>query len=93
MLPRKQHEHTCALDELDYFLCDHCAVITVTMLPERFFGGENGTREAVKQLPSHTDLLIKGAGHTSDQANRGKKQSSCAFNSNGKKEAPQNNRS
>lgn len=92
MLPRKQHEHTCALDELDYFLCDHCAVITVTMLPERFFGGENVTREAVKQLPSHTDLLIKGAGHTSE-ANRGKKQSSCAFNSNGKKEAPQNNRS
>lgn len=36
MLPRMQHEHTCALDELVYFLCDHCAVITVKMLPGRF---------------------------------------------------------
>lgn len=93
MLPRMQHEHTCAVDELDYFLCDHCAVITVKMLPECFgFFLENGTREAVKQLPSRTDLLIKGAGHT-NEANREQKQSSCAFNSNGKKEAPQNNRS
>lgn len=39
-LPRMHHEHTCALDELVYFLrgqCDRqCVVITVKMLPEWF---------------------------------------------------------
>lgn len=39
-LPRMHHEHTCALDELVYFLrgqCDcQCVVITVKMLPEWF---------------------------------------------------------
>lgn len=43
---------------------------------------ENGVREAVKQFPFCTDLLLKETGHISE-ANRGEK-STCAFDSNGK---------